>query len=209
MNEIAELRAGLYKSISKLVDYPYDDDVKNMNDYLSYMISIAEQLEKQSNIYKGLSVTAENSRKLLKDIERLGNDHFQAEYVSIFDLGQPKAACPLYAREYSPHSGKEDDIEVLNKISQIYEQYELDINNETPDFLPVELEFAAFLITKEKDNKNQEKYLNPQLDFIETHLFWVDDLYQHVEQKCSLAGYVDLIKTAADFVRMDHIFLKS
>ncbi|MEA1967743.1 MAG: molecular chaperone TorD family protein [Thermodesulfobacteriota bacterium] len=207
MNEIAKLRAGLYKSISKLVDYPYDDDVKNMNDYLSYMISIAEQLEKRSDIYKGISGTAENSRKLLKDIERLGNDHFQAEYVSTFELGQPTAACPLYSREYSPHSGKEDDLDVLNEITQIYEQYGLDSNNETPDFLPVELEFAAFLITKEKDDKNQETYFKAQFDFIETHLLWVDDLYQHVKQKCRLAGYVDLIKTAADFISMERMFL--
>jgi len=165
-------------------------------------------LEKQSDIYKGISGMAENSRMLVKDIEQLGRDDFQAEYVSVFDLGQPKASCPLYSREYSPHSEAEDDLEILNKITQIYDQYGVDIQNQTPDFLPVELEFVAFLITKEAEDKYREKYLKAQLDFIENYLLWLGNLQLQVKQKCNLTGYVKLVETASDFVNKDRIFLR-
>ncbi len=209
MNKISELRALLYQYLSKLADYPYDDDVKNMDACLSYMISIAEQLEKQSDIYQGISKIAENSRMLIKDIERLGSERFQAEYVSAFELGQPKAPCPLYSREYPPHSEAEDDLEILNKLTQIYDQYDVDIQNQTPDFLPVELEFVAFLIKKGEADKDRENYVKAQLDFIENYLLWVGNFHQQVKQKCKLPGYVKLVETASDFVKKDRMFLDS
>lgn len=208
MNEMAELRAMLYKYISKLVDYPYDDDVRKMDDYLSYMIQSAEQLEEKSEIYKDISRTAGNSRKILKDIERLGVDHFQAEYVSTFELGHPKAPCPLYEREYSRQAGAEKDLETLNEITQFYFQYGADIENETADFLPVELEFVSFLITRGEEEGAPEKYQKAQLDFIENHLSWLNNLYQQVKDRCKLIGYVCLIGMTDNFVRKDYQFLK-
>jgi len=209
MNEIAELRTALYQYLSKLVDYPYDDDVKNMNDCVSHMISIAEHLEQRSDIYKGISETARGAKLIIQDIERLGSDHFQAEYVSAFELGQPKAPCPLYSREYPPYAGREDDLELLNEITKIYDQFGVEIQNETPDFLPVELEFIAFLIQKKEEEKESEKYLKAQLDFMDTYLLWLNHLHELVKKRCKLPGYVKLFETVYDFVDKDRQFLNS
>lgn len=208
MNEITELRALMYKNLSKLVDYPHDDDVREMDEYLSCLIKICDKLEKKSEFYNGISRSAQNSRVILKEIDRLGVDHFQAEYVSTFELGHPKVPCPLYEREYSPESGTETELEILNEITQVYDKYEADIENETADFLPVELEFASFLITREEEEGEPEKYRKAQLDFIENHLLWVNNLYQQVKDRCKLIGYVRLIEMTDSFVGKDYQFLK-
>lgn len=209
MNEIAELRALMYKNLSKLVDYPYDDDVRKMDESLSCLIKICNMLEEKSVLYNGIYESAQNSRVIIEEIDRLGPEHFQADYVSIFELGHPKAPCPLYEREYSPGSGTEAELEILNEITQVYDKYEADIENETPDFLPVELEFAAFLIAREVEEGNPEKYQKAQLDFIENHLLWVNNLYQQVKDRCELIGYVRLIEMTGSFVSKDYQFLKT
>lgn len=83
-SELVELRAIAYKYASKLVDYPYDEDVEKMDETLSDFVTVFTVLEQLNEKYRGIADMAKNILTILDDINRLGRDNFQAEYVSTF-----------------------------------------------------------------------------------------------------------------------------
>ena len=119
--ELNVLRALFYKYASKLLDYPYDKDVEKMGEVISDFLGVLELIEEKG--YRGLSAIAKDVSKMVEEIEDFGVDDFQAEYVSLFELGYPKPKCPPYEREYMSLEGVKDELEVLDEITAFYSKH--------------------------------------------------------------------------------------
>ncbi|WP_456327320.1 TorD/DmsD family molecular chaperone [Archaeoglobus sp.] len=215
--EVTELRALAYKYASELVDYPYDDEIKKMNERLLDFISIFRLLEQVDEIYKGLSKIAEESLIILDEIRKLGTDDFQAEYVATFDLGHPKPKCPPYEREYLHISTKSDikgELEVLDEITKFYSEYGAFVENENPDHIAVELEFMFYLVANElealKKKSDVSKFRMAQIEFLDRHILnWIGKFRECVEVNSNLKGYANILKTIENFAKRDYKFLKN
>ncbi len=180
----SELRALTYKLASELLDYPYDlnNFKQKLSDFVSVLGLIDSDLGKKAN--KILSIFE-------KEIE-MGEDYFQAEYVSIFELGVPKPMCPPIEREYV-----EDKYEkVLDDITDFYGRFGIFVEKENPDNLIVELEFMSYLVMQEGTEKDQKEFLDSHI------LRWIDRFYKCVSNG-KLKTYSELVDVIRSFVYKD------
>ncbi len=97
---------------------------------------------------------------------------FQAEYLSLFEVGQGMPPCPLYSGIY--RGGRKA---VMEEMARFYSYFGLSIEHgsgELPDHLSTELEFMHFLTFKELAALDQQKdpapYRRAQADFLERQL---------------------------------------
>lgn len=234
--DLLEMRAIAYKYASKLVDYPYDEDIEKMRDMLADFVAVLGRLEQLEAKYSGVvEVASGAAAMLLSELNELGRDEFQAEYVSTFELGSPKPLCPPYENEYvGPGELKESNVfidalnttspqfmdvkhslDVLATVSIFYETYGVQVSQTTPDHLVVELEFMYYLTAKEYEALKNEKpkdarmYRKAQAEFIENHLSrWMEKLANCVREKGSLKGYGELISSVGLYTTKDHDVIK-
>ncbi len=180
----SELRALAYKLASELLDYPYDlnNFKQKLSDFASVLGLIDPDLGKRAS--EILSIFD-------KEIE-MGEDDFQAEYVSIFELGMPKPMCPPIEREYV-----EDKYEkVLDDVTAFYGKFGVFVEKENPDNLIVELEFMSYLVMKEGTEEDQKQFLDNHV------LRWIDRFCECVA-KGKLKTYAKLLDVIRSFVRKD------
>jgi len=115
----------------------------------------------------------------------LPQDEFETAYINSFDITPP---CPLY--EYDYRRGELTRRDILEELFRFYEHFDIKLSErekDYPDHLVAELEFMAFLLTKEADSKARGKdpgpYRHAQRDFLERHLNkWVPQLDERIRK---------------------------
>lgn len=228
---LPELRALVYKYASELIDYPYDEDVERLPSRLREFIELLRHVERVDEAYSGLAEDAEiAANTLLSELNSLGWDLFQAEYVSTFELGVHGPRCPPYESEYvkpknlervlielpaSPHTSRdavalrdlEGKLSVVSNVLLFYERYGVKPKDIIPDHVVAELEFMHYLAAKEceaLDRSEVEEALKireVQRSFLKEHLAkWMGDLARCVEVKGSLRGYAGLLRVIERFI---------
>ena len=200
--DLNSLRALVYKYASYLLDYPYEKRVKTLKEQVSDFIELLSLLRE-----KGYEIEFNSSKlfKITEEIEKLGLEEFQAEYVSLFEVGYPKPKCPPFEREYL-NSQEKDDLKFLAELVNYYSRYGVVTQKEAPDYLIVELEFMYYLIAKEMETKEQ-CYKKAQLEFLERMLKWIENFYRCVKRKSRVKGYANILKVFLKFMKKDHEFL--
>ena len=226
--EKAKLRSLIYYAFSRLVDYPYDDNIDKLPLLARDTIVLVESLlGSPENLAKDKLVKVVNelksSEKIFeKELNKLGRDMFQAEYVSLFELGVPEPPCPL--REIAFRE-KESSLEIkhitpntmitmpgLLLLLNLEEQYRsegLEHQMYPPDHLVVELEYMHYLATKEYKLlaegriKDAMDIAKKEKVFLRTHLGWVDKLRGCVESKSRLNFYKHVLKALALWLSFD------
>lgn len=234
-----ELRALMYKYASELIDYPYDEDVEKLPGRLREFVGLLKHVERSSGVFAGLSEKAEKAANtLLRELEKLGRDMFQAEYVATFELGVKGPKCPPYESEYvKPEKPSKVFIEppatlhgnvdqimlknlesklgIISSVSMFYEKHGVRAKDLIPDHIVAELEFMHYLAAKECEalsrNNVEEatKLREAQREFLENHLArWVGSLAKCVEDKGSLKGYAELLRVIEQIIQKDLKLLK-
>jgi len=233
------LRALMYKYASELIDYPYDEDVEKLPSRLREFVELLKQLERYSEVFAELAERTEKAANtLLRELEKLGRDMFQAEYVATFELGMKGPKCPPYESEYvKPEKPSkvfieppatlrgnvdqmmlknlESKMDIISSVSLFYEKYGVKAKDMIPDHIVAELEFMHYLATKECEalsRSNVEeamKLREAQREFLENHLArWVGSLAKCVEDKGSLKGYAELLRVIEQMIQKDLKLLK-
>jgi len=228
--EKAKLRSLIYYGFSRLVDYPYDDDVDRLPLLINDVVVVVRNLHsnlKNDKLAKVVNELKSAEKVLERELGRLGRDMFQAEYVSLFELGVPEPPCPL--REIAFRGG-EASLEVkqftpnmvvtmpgLLLLLNLEEQYRsegLEYQKYPPDHLVVELEFMHYLATKEYkllvDGKVKDamNVVEKEKTFLSTHLEWVNKLCKCVESKSRLDFYKHIVKALTLWLDFDKEFLR-
>ncbi len=192
---LRELRALAYKLFSELLDYPYN--ISELEEKLRNLIEISQILEK-SEFYEGLCEYIEDIVPI-REIEKISDEEFQAEYVSTFELGYPKPKCPPYEREFI-HT--ENELKFFDELTRYYLRYGLLVESESPDHIVVELEFMYYLIAKGETSA--------EIKFLEDHILrWIDSFLECVEKNCNLNFYSKIVRYINVFVKKDHRYLIS
>ncbi|HIQ55919.1 MAG TPA: hypothetical protein EYH59_04485 [Pyrodictium sp.] len=231
--EKAKLRSLIYYAFSKLVDYPYDDSIDKLpllvRDTIVLIKSLLDSLgaPTKDKLVKVVNELKSCQKMFEKELNKLGRDMFQAEYVSLFELGTPEPPCPL--REIAFRE-KEGSLEIKHIIPNtmittpglllllnLEEQYRsegLEYQKYPPDHLVVELEYMHYLVTKEykllaegkiKDATNIAK---KEKAFLRAHLEWVDKLRGCVESRSRLNFYKHVLKALALWLDFDKEILE-
>ncbi len=136
------------KTLSILLDYPSKETKK--------------LYEEKDVLYKILSKEDKDIAIKIKEfLEKTDYYSLDEKFVSVFEM---PVKCPLYAHEYLI-KGKEDEIgEFLLNIKVFYKSkgYDLQVQREIPDYLPVMLEFLSLVYDdKELAKIFSSKYLSP------------------------------------------------
>jgi len=226
--EKAKLRSLVYYGFSRLVDYPYDDDMDKLHLLISDVVRVVECLHNSlDNLVKDKLIKVVNELKsaekvLRKELDKLGRDMFQAEYVSLFELGIPEPPCPLREIAFRENEG---DLEVkqfvpntvitmpgLLLLLSLEEQYRsegLEYHKYPPDHLVVELEYMHYLATKEykflAEGKIEDaiNVVKKEKRFLSTHLEWVNKLRGCVESESKLNFYKYVLKALTLWLAFD------
>ncbi len=233
------LRSTTYKYFSTLLDYPYDRDLERKSERLGELGQTLKTLEKTHKYYTGLSDKIPTLIKIFRDeLGKLGSDMFQAEYVSIFELGIKGPLCPPYESEYVKYEEGstygtsylsnqlvtdrmisleqiDPKISVLSRIIALYNKYGVTVRGIAPDHIVVELEFMHYLSMSEYTYSNINEaskvveYRKVQLLFLEEHLLkWIDDFLECIRVKSSLRYYYMLVSLLLEFLKADKEFLQ-
>lgn len=151
----------LYLAYSRLFDYPGDGlaDAFASGDVASELATLHQAV--------GVGEPAVD----VHDTARL-----EQSYISLFEIGTPESAAPLYESAYQRLEG-EDRRSVLEDLVRFYEFFDLDLGerpSEQPDHLTVELEFMAVLAQMEAQSATPAGAARPfrlaQRDFLVKHL---------------------------------------
>jgi TorA maturation chaperone TorD len=233
---LLEFRALMYKYLSDLLDYQYDEDIDKLGAKLEDLISISARLESLDAVYAGISSLAERFAEEIKgELRSYGRDRFQAEYVSTFEIGVKGPLCPPYESEYV-RPGKvenvsftlpgtvsspdilvlESKLEVVSQVAAFYKEYGVEAADLIPDHAVVELEFLYYLIIKEREHLNKDdtdgalRYRRAQIDFIDKHAGrWISKLQECVAKKSALKSYASLLDLINTFLIKDKKYLES
>ena len=226
--EKAKLRSLIYYAFSRLVDYPYDDNIDKLpllaRDTIVLVKSLLGSLENlaKDKLVKVVNELKSSEKIFEKELNKLGRDMFQAEYVSLFELGVPEPPCPL--REIAFRE-KESSLEIkhitpntmitmpgllfLLNLEEQYRSEGLEHQRYPPDHLVVELEYMHYLATKEYKLlaegriKDAMDIAKKEKVFLRTHLEWVDKLRGCVESKSRLNFYKHVLKALALWLGFD------
>jgi len=231
--DVSALRSLVYKYASKLVDYPYDEDIEAMPRLLEEFREALSVLGECDNIYKGLDEEASGiERVFARELSKLGRDYFQAEYVSTFELGVKGPKCPLYESEYVEATPEEiakvfietgkgfvnalgdlkSKLGVISSVSEFYSRYDVKAKDLIPDHIVAELEFMHYLAALEckATGKDREEYLRSEAEFLEKHILrWIDKLLECIREKSSLETYKLIFSVVSSFVKRDYEYIKS
>jgi len=220
-SELAFKRSEVYRLLSYLVSYPYDEDIKDIWNRFNQLSSVIEFLKKKFG-YNDYTDLLDKVIKFFKEyINKLGKDMFQAEYTSLFDLGTPEPPCPLYEYQYIEKQDEDIIVEYmgvymdkevyyLSKLQDFYRKYGVESNwsIERPDYIGVELEFMSHLcyIEAEKRVRNEDviSILNDEEFLIKKHLKkFIFSLEKCIKEKSSLEPYLKLYELINNYISED------
>lgn len=229
----AKLRSLIYYGFSRLVDYPYDDDVDKLPLLVRDTIVLVENLlNSLDNLAKDKLAKVVNELKSAekafeKELGKLGRDIFQAEYVSLFELGMPEPPCPLREIAFRESEGSLETkhfdpntiitmpgLLLLSSLEEQYQSEGLEHQKYPPDHLVVELEYMHYLATKEHKLliegkiKDAMSVAEKEKVFLETHLGWVDKLRGCVESKSKLNFYKHVLRALTLWLNSDKEILR-
>ncbi len=111
---------------------------------------------------------------------------YEAEFLRLFEVGIPRAPCPLYESAYDKQDQRR---EVMGELVRFYRHFGLTLGErarEMPDHLRVELEFMHFLTYAEaraaEAGEPTEGLRRAQRDLLERHLTrWTSRLWERVQ----------------------------
>jgi len=117
---------------------------------------------------------------------------YEAEFLRLFEVGIPRAPCPLYESAYDKQDRRR---EVMGELVRFYRHFRLTLGErarEMPDHLRVELEFMHFLTYSEaraaEAGEPTEGLRRAQRDLLERHLTrWTPRLWERVQEEDSPA----------------------
>ncbi len=218
--EIAKLRSLVYYGFSRLVDYPYDEDVGRLSLIARDLATLLEALTRYyEHISKALKYLKEALTVLPLELKKLGRDEFQAEYVSTFELGLPQPPCPLRETAFIDEAFTIKRLPagmivmpaliVLASLEEHYGREGLEYNRYPPDHLVVELEFMHYLTSRECKCLSEGDYeclrqlLSREEAFLSKHLSWLNKLRSCVLENSKLATYKHIISSLAEWVEAD------
>ncbi|MBI4614258.1 MAG: molecular chaperone TorD family protein [Planctomycetes bacterium] len=138
-------------------------------------------------------------------------EDFESEYISTFDISP---ACPLYESSYAREDMSSRDL--YEEIVRFYRHFDITLpasGRDYHDHLVAELEFMAFLSSKEADARRRdgdaEPYQRAQRDFLERHLGrWVGVLHERVEQHTREQFYKGATGLLVNLVERHHRHLQ-
>jgi DMSO reductase family type II enzyme chaperone len=138
---------------------------------------------------------------------------YESLYISIFDVGVPKAPCPLGEGFYriGSHRG-----EVILEVLTFYKAFALAISDafkDLHDHIVAELEFLHFLTFKEqqaaRERSDSDPYLRAQQDFIDRHLGTMFPGMRISAERVLKGGFfLTLIRLTELFVAWDRDYIK-
>ena len=224
------LKARIYRLFSRLLDYPYDEDLPRIETTIK---DIRELLESLDQRYHAVSDRLAEALKAFKEeLGKLGVDEFQASYVSTFELGIPKPPCPPYESSYmrpqevgdasfieapgaqaSPLYGEvKGTLSILSSLTALYEESGVKVTRASPDHVSVELEFASYLLESIATGRSDEnKVLEARYrELLEKHLaIWIPRLAGCLARKSRLRTYFHLAEALSSYIRAELDYVRS
>ena len=127
----------------------------------------------------------------------------EAEYLAAFELGREVPSVSPYEGFCRPGEGREG---ILEDILRFYEYFDVRLrkeNRDYPDHLVSELEFMAFLASREAgalaEGADPESFRRAQRDFLERHLaLWAPEFAGRLARTGTIYG--QLSRDLADFI---------
>lgn len=165
-----ENRIALYKFLSIGFTYPNDGFKEILQKSVELISKAYTALNKDNYRITGIK----NLKQGIKEITDMSLEEWQGIYTSLFISGFPKTPLHPYESFYKEGLLVSDS---SNEVSEIYNNCGVEIfdNKEFPDFISLEMEFAAFII------ENQEGCLPVFRAFFFDHLFsWVFNFFNDV-----------------------------
>ncbi len=224
-SELCRIRARAYRLFARLLDYPYDNDVPMLSDLIRELKSLLEEMN------RAISEHLDKAEKTLaRELREMGRDEFQAAYVSTFELGMPTPPCPPYESAYvrpgevigetfieapgtrptPSYLETKSMMDVLSALTILYEESGVKVRETSPDHLPVELEFASYLLDKqaealEKGNEEEARHIAEKYrDLLDKHLtLWIPRLAGCLARRSKLRAYYYLTEALNTFIRIE------
>lgn len=138
--------------------------------------------------------------------EGWSHDDFQAEFLSLFEVGAGGPPCPLYGGVWSA-----DRMKAMEEVVRFYNYFGLKLSEERripPDHLATELEFLHYLTFRQAASKLAQiaaPYRRAQLDFIERQPGgWVPKMKERLDGLETAAFFTSLVDATARFLAADH-----
>jgi nitrate reductase delta subunit len=124
----------MYKILSVLLEYPEQELIDNLSEIKTWVDETAELEKKERTVLK--TFVAQMEKKSLLEL--------QAEYVNTFDMN---AEHSLHLTHHLFGDDKNRGPALID-LGELYKDYGVEVSestNELPDYLPLILEFAAYL----------------------------------------------------------------
>ncbi len=215
------VKAEIYRLFSRILDYPYDDDVPLIPGRIELLQQLLSNAGEKS-LGEAIRLLEEAKEAFRRELGRLGRDEFQASYVSTFELGLPRPPCPPLESSYiepgevagssfievpgaqsSPrYLETKSMLDVLASLTALYEASGVKVREASPDHISVELEFAAYLLEKAAEKESEES-LNKYASFIHRLSRWVPRLSECLAKHSELQTYVYLVRALDSFIKAE------
>lgn len=143
-----------------------------------------------------------------------GAEESLTEYVRVFGL-TPAPECMPYETEYHPNAEPFFRAQQMADVAAFYRAFGLGVSRSTPerpDYLPLELEFMAFLLARERLARRQgvageervQVCHQAQQAFFRDHLaWWVPSFATGLQRKAGGGLYGDLGEVLAAFLPLE------
>lgn len=129
-------------------------------------------------------------------------DELSAEYDRVFGIGVGEL--PPYETEFAPNREPFARAQQMADVAGFYRAFGLTVTRDRPDALPLELEFMAFLLTKERvasETEHKAVCRVAQRDFIRDHLaWWVPSYAAGLANKAGTGPFASLARALAAYL---------
>lgn len=205
-----ELRALLYKHISRSVCYPTAEMIESFKSpqYWSSLEDLLGELGCAEAVKEELLAAEAIRTEAEQDILA-----FEIEYNRLFQLAQ-NVACPITAGEYLP--GESRQATAVAQLKGLYRSFGVKMRLvHEPDHLSVILEFMSWLYAKEaraldkEDEDNASHCRRARAILVEDYLGWLPLFRDAVKLNAELKFYPWLASLITEVVRTERVVLSS
>lgn len=199
-----EMRAEVYGRLAELFSYPDKDLWESLADGTAQ----SELCGAVSAAIPGCSASLIALTDDLVVRSETAYTDLESAYLNAFELDAPSSPCPLYE---GAHRHDTDRSGLLLEVKSFYQHFGLVMAkgfNSPEDHLSAELEFMAFLATKqaasEHEGRDSGPYLRAQRDFLTRHLGrWAPLLAEAAERKVASPFYRAMCRLLGSVVTAD------
>jgi len=204
---IAEARAGIYRFLAQLYGGPPSEDLLNalaQPEFREHIETVFEEAAHPFLRAVDAGLDPEALRLEYDALFRVPGDHYLRPYESVYRGRYIVDGQVIDGAVWGPWA---------REVQRLYAEAGAEVVREAgelPDFIGVELEFMAFLCTREaeawaaKDQELARHFLTLEREFLIEHLSqWVDELCSEMSSRTKHGFYVGLAQMTQAFLAAD------